>query len=151
MRGLAPLGALMTSERAPRRAAEHHVDLVVQSLGALGLLLGTFGLGVAQIRSVLERQSELAILRSLGFSIKRLGLVVFQETMLLLIFGVGFGLISAVLAVLPHAFFAEIDPPLFEPIVLSILIILVGVFTALYTVKRVSTMPLLESLRSEVN
>ncbi len=122
-----------------------------QSLGALGLLLGTFGLGVAQIRSVLERQSELAILRSLGFSIKRLGLVVFQETMLLLMFGVGFGFISAVLAVLPHAFFAEIDPPLFEPIVLSILIILVGVFTALYTVKRVSTMPLLESLRSEVN
>ena len=35
-----------------------------QSLGALGLLLGTIGLAVAQLRSVLERRGELALMRA---------------------------------------------------------------------------------------
>ena len=39
-----------------------------QSLGALGLLLGTIGLAVSQFRSVLERRRELAVMRALGFT-----------------------------------------------------------------------------------
>ena len=38
-----------------------------QSLGALGLLLGTVGLAVVQLRSVLERRGELALMRAAGF------------------------------------------------------------------------------------
>ena len=38
-----------------------------QSLGALGLLLGTIGLAVVQLRSVLERRGELALMRAGGF------------------------------------------------------------------------------------
>ncbi len=39
-----------------------------QSLGALGLLLGTFGVAVVQLRSVMERQSEFGLLRAIGFT-----------------------------------------------------------------------------------
>ena len=39
-----------------------------QSLGALGLLLGTVGLAVVQLRSVLERREELALMRRRGLS-----------------------------------------------------------------------------------
>ena len=39
-----------------------------QSLGALGLLLGTIGLAVVQLRSVLERRGELALMRAGGFT-----------------------------------------------------------------------------------
>jgi len=39
-----------------------------QSLGALGLLLGTFGLAAIQLRSVIERRGELALLRATGFT-----------------------------------------------------------------------------------
>ena len=35
-----------------------------QSLGALGLLLGTVGLAVAQMRSVLERRQGVAVMRA---------------------------------------------------------------------------------------
>ena len=43
-----------------------------QSLGALGLLLGTIGLAVVQLRSVLERRGELALMRAGGFNRVRL-------------------------------------------------------------------------------
>ncbi len=44
-----------------------------QSLGALGLLLGSIGLAVVQMRSVMERRSELGLLRAIGFTRERVG------------------------------------------------------------------------------
>ena len=67
-----------------------------QSLGALGLLLGTIGLAVSQMRSVLERRQELAVMRAIGFSRSRLVSVVIGETATLLLFGIGCGAICAV-------------------------------------------------------
>ena len=40
-----------------------------QTLGALGLLLGTFGLATVQVRSVLERKQQLGLLRAIGFEL----------------------------------------------------------------------------------
>ena len=62
-----------------------------QSLGALGLLLGTIGLAVAQLRSVLERRQELAVMRAIGFTRRRLASVVMGETAVLLLLGIGCG------------------------------------------------------------
>ena len=41
--------------------------MTFQSLGGLGLLLGTFGLAAVQLRHVLERRGQLALRRSGGF------------------------------------------------------------------------------------
>jgi hypothetical protein len=120
-----------------------------QSLGALGLLLGTIGLAVAQLRSVLERRQELAVLRAVGFTRRRLAAVVIGETAALLLMGVGCGTCCAILAVLPHAMFSGLRPPLVEPIVLAVGIILFGMLAGLLAVRRVARMPLLESLRSQ--
>ena len=121
-----------------------------QSLGAVGLLLGTVGLGIAQLRSVLERQSEFAILRSMGFSLRRLGVLVIREAFLLLIFGVAIGFSCAVLAVLPHALISGIDPPLLEPAIVSLGIVLIGMAVSLASVKQVVKLPLLDTLRREI-
>ncbi|MDB4331513.1 FtsX-like permease family protein [Rhodopirellula sp.] len=121
-----------------------------QSLGALGLLLGTIGLAVAQLRSVLERQREFSVLRSLGFSVGSLGRLVFEETTILLIVGVGSGFLCAFLAVLPHAIFAEVDPPIVEPLLLTTLIIFFGMTAALVAVMKVSRLPLIDALRREL-
>ncbi|MCU0712906.1 MAG: FtsX-like permease family protein [Pirellula sp.] len=43
-----------------------------QLLGTLGLLLGTIGLGISQLRSAMERRSELAAMRAIGFTRERL-------------------------------------------------------------------------------
>ncbi len=120
-----------------------------QSLGALGLLLGTIGLAVAQMRSVLERRSELAVLRAIGFTRARLAALVMSETASLLLAGIGCGLICAVLAVLPHAFVNELRPPIIEPIAIIVGIIVFGMLAGLSAVGRVVRMPLIQSLRSE--
>ncbi|MAI73001.1 MAG: ABC transporter permease [Rhodopirellula sp.] len=119
-----------------------------QSLGALGLLLGTIGLAVAQMRSVLERRQELAVMRAIGFSRQRLTSVVMGETATLLLFGIGCGAVCAVLAVLPHALINGLEPPIVEPFILLVGITLFGLCAGLAAVRRVSRMPLLESLRS---
>jgi ABC-type antimicrobial peptide transport system permease subunit len=120
-----------------------------QSLGGLGLLLGTIGLAVAQLRSVLERRQELAVMRAIGFTRKRLAGVVMSETASLLLMGIGCGAICAVLAVLPHAILNGLKPPIVEPLVIVFGIILFGMLAGLIAVRSVVRMPLLESLRSE--
>jgi ABC-type antimicrobial peptide transport system permease subunit len=120
-----------------------------QSLGGLGLLLGTVGLAVAQLRSVLERRQELAVMRAIGFTRLRLATLVLSETAILLIIGVGCGVVCAALVVIPHALLSGLRPPLFEPLVLTVATIAIGLVAGLFVVQRVVRMPLLESLRSE--
>ena len=72
-----------------------------QTLGALGLLLGTLGLAAVLLRNVLERRRELALLRALGYRSVDLGLIVIAENALLLSGGLVTGALSALLAVAP--------------------------------------------------
>jgi putative ABC transport system permease protein len=73
-----------------------------QSLGALGLLLGTFGLAVVQLRSVLERRGELALMRAEGFRPGRLVEMVVFENGVLLLGGLVMGLVAAAIALAPQ-------------------------------------------------
>jgi putative ABC transport system permease protein len=73
-----------------------------QSLGALGLLLGTVGLAIVQLRSVLERRGELALMRAGGFAPRRLVEMVLFENGVLLVGGLLVGLVAAAVAMLPQ-------------------------------------------------
>jgi putative ABC transport system permease protein len=73
-----------------------------QSLGALGLLLGTAGLAAVQLRSVLERRAELALMRASGFSRTRLMRMVVGENAILLLGGLAVGCVAAVVALIPQ-------------------------------------------------
>lgn len=84
------------------QAVENTYLSTFQSLGGLGLLLGTLGLGAVQLRSVLERRQELAILRATGFRRSTLAALVAWENAMLLGVGLGCGLLAAAVAVLPH-------------------------------------------------
>jgi putative ABC transport system permease protein len=70
-------------------------------LGGLGVVLGTFGLGIVVLRNMLERRSELAILRCVGFSRARVLWLVLAEHWMLLLLGLGCGLVSAMVAIYP--------------------------------------------------
>ena len=120
-----------------------------QSLGALGLLLGTIGLSVAQLRSVLERRRELAVLRAVGFTRQRLATMVMSETAWLLVVGIGCGALCAAIAVLPHAVVNGLRPPIVEPLLTILGILVFGLLAGLLAVTRVVRMSLLESLRAE--
>lgn len=73
-----------------------------QSLGGLGLLLGTIGLAVVQLRNVLERRGELALMQAVGFRRRRVVLLVLLENLALLVGGLLVGAVAAVLALLPQ-------------------------------------------------
>ncbi len=118
-----------------------------QSLGALGLLLGTVGLAIAQLRSALERQGELAVMRAIGFARRRLAAAVMFETASVLAVGIGCGVLCAALAVAPYLLSGQSRPPIAAPILAVILIAAVGLLAGLLAVARVVRMPLGSSLR----
>jgi hypothetical protein len=91
-----------TSDRLARYQQVANTYLsTFQTLGALGLLLGTVGLAVLLLRSLIERRAELALLAALGFRpFRRLALLL-AENALLLILGLLVGTICALIAVLP--------------------------------------------------
>lgn len=120
-----------------------------QSLGALGLLLGTIGLAVAQLRSVLERRNELAVMRAVGFTRGRLANLVLGENLFLLLMGMGCGVITAVLAVLPYAWSSGSEVPIEEPLMILLGILVFGMAAGMIAVWRVLTLPLLDCLRAE--
>ncbi len=72
-----------------------------QSLGGLGLLLGTVGLAAVMFRNVLERRRELALLRAVGFDRRRVSQMILAEAVLLLGAGLAAGVLSALVAVIP--------------------------------------------------
>ena len=88
-----------------RLAAFHRVEntylSTFQTLGGLGLLLGTVGLAAVLLRNVLERRRELALLRAVGYRPADLAVLVLAENALLLALGLASGLVSALLAIAP--------------------------------------------------
>jgi ABC-type antimicrobial peptide transport system permease subunit len=120
-----------------------------QSLGGLGLLLGTFGLLAVQLRNVFERRGELALLRATGFSQQRLGRLVLGEHLVLLLGGLGIGLVAALVAVLPHAWTTDVRPPWFTLLWVLATILAMGMVTGYLALRPVVRAPLMDALRGE--
>lgn len=70
-------------------------------LGGLGVILGTFGLGIVLMRNMLERKQEIATFKALGFQNKTIFKLIFSENLMLLIVGISIGFISAFIGILP--------------------------------------------------
>lgn len=120
-----------------------------QSLGALGLLLGTFGLATVQLRSVLERRGELALFRAAGFRASRIARLVLTESVLLLIAGLATGVIAALVAVLPHMLFGGAHIPLLQLAAMLGIVLVVGLIASLFAVRATLTADLVGALRGE--
>ncbi len=120
-----------------------------QSLGGLGLLLGTFGLAAVQLRNVFERRGELALLRATGFRRGTLGWLVLLEHAVLLTAGLGVGTLAAVLAVLPHLLHRGVPVPWASLAATLAAVLLVGLAAGGLAVRAVVRAPLLAALREE--
>jgi ABC-type antimicrobial peptide transport system permease subunit len=70
-----------------------------QALGTLGLVLGAAGVAAVQLQSVLERRGSFGLLSAVGFSARRLQLVVLLETLLMVGAGLAVGTLAGCLAV----------------------------------------------------
>ncbi len=120
-----------------------------QSLGALGLLLGVVGLAVAQTRNVLERRGEFALLRATGFTSARLGWLVLLENGLLMLIGLGIGVATALITVLPHALVGGAETP-WRSLVFSLAAVFAaGMLASTITVRAASGAPIVTALRGQ--
>ncbi len=120
-----------------------------QSLGGLGLLLGTLGLATVQLRNVLERRGELALLRATGFRQSLLARLVFYENAALLVGGLTVGALAALLAILPHLLSGGAAIP-WQSLGLTLgAVIVVGLIAGMAAVRAVLNTPVLEALRGE--
>jgi ABC-type lipoprotein release transport system permease subunit len=148
---LADFGLDVMSTRE-RIAAYHRVEntylSTFQSLGALGLLLGTVGLAVVLLRNVLERRRELALLRAVGYRSRDLATLVFAENAFLLLSGLAIGTVCALIAIAP-AFVAREGSFSWSLPVLLALVLLTGLSASLLATRAAVRANLLEALRAE--
>jgi putative ABC transport system permease protein len=138
---------------AERLASFHRVEntyiSTFQTLGALGLLLGTLGLATVLLRNVLERRKEMALLRAIGYNANHFALMVIAENLLLLVCGLVTGTACALLAIAPaylarggHLLSLSLGLLLFAVFVTGLCASIVATLAALRT-------PLLPALRAE--
>ena len=136
-----------------RLAAFHRVEntylATFQTLGGLGLMLGTFGLGAVLLRNVLERHRELALLRAVGYSGGHVSLMVLAENAFLLLAGVLAGTVSALVAIAPAWIERGVGLPVLSLGALLAVVIATGLTASLAATVAVVRAPLLAALRAE--
>lgn len=136
-----------------RLAQYHRVEnaylSTFQALGALGLLIGTVGLGAVLLRNVLERRRELALLRAVGYTGREVMALVFLENAALLGAGLFLGTLCALLAVSPALAQRAHTLPLGPLGVLLLLVAGIGLVSIWVASRTAVRLPLLASLRSE--
>jgi ABC-type antimicrobial peptide transport system permease subunit len=120
-----------------------------QSLGGLGLLLGTFGLATVQLRNVLERRGELALLRAAGFRRRTLVELVLLESVALLVAGLGVGVLTALIAIAPQLVGGGASIPWSTLAGTLGLVLVAGLAASAAAARSVLATPLLPALRGE--
>ena len=138
---------------AERLASFHRVNntylATFQTLGGLGLVLGTFGLGAVLLRNVLERRRELALLRAVGYNARHLSLLVLAENAFLLFAGLIAGTTCALVAIAPAWLERGGGLPLGSLTVLLVLVMAAGLSASLAATVAAVRSPLLRALRTE--
>ena len=130
-------------------AVENTYLSTFQTLGGLGLLLGTIGLGIILIRNVIERRGELATLRAFGFRRATLAVMVLAENGFLLILGLTLGGVSALFAVAPHVLSSPESVPYLSLSLILLLVLIVGMLASSAAVSAALRIPLLPALKAE--
>jgi len=120
-----------------------------RSLGALGLVLGTVGLGAILLRNVLERLRELALLRAVGYRPQHLAAMVLAENLLLLLLGLATGTVCALFAIAPEVSSRGGHLPVGSLGQLLATILATGIAVSLAATATALRSPLLTALRSE--
>jgi hypothetical protein len=119
-----------------------------QTLGGLGLVLGTIGLAAVTARNVLERRRELALLAAAGYHTGDLSVMVVAENLGLVAAGLGIGIVAALVSIAPVLMARGGQPPALSMVWL-LAVAAAGVVAALVATRAVRRLPLLASLRGE--
>lgn len=121
-----------------------------QTLGGLGLLLGTVGLATVLLRNVLERRRELALLSAVGFRRWHFVVMAAAENLLIVVGGLAVGAICAAIAIAPAMAERGGRLPLSSGVLLLLgSVFVVAMMSSVAAMAAATRSPLLDSLRSE--
>ncbi len=138
---------------ADRLAAYHRVEntyiSTFQTLGALGLVLGTVGLAAVLARNVLERRRELALLAAVGYRRAILAVMIVAENALVLAAGLAIGTVCALVAIVPAIASRGGHVAAVSMAVWLVLILVTGLAAVALSSLLMMRLPLLPALRSE--
>jgi hypothetical protein len=139
-----------TTERlAAYQEVESTYLATFQSLGGLGLLLGTVGLGIVLLRNVLERRGELATLRAFGFRRQSISWMVAAENGVLLVSGIAIGTIAGLVAAAPRLLSDAQSVPWASLAAILSTVFAIGSLAGWLAVRGSVRVPLLPALRAE--
>lgn len=137
---------------AERLASFHRVEntylSTFQTLGGLGLVLGTLGLATVLLRNVLERRRELALMKAIGYNSGHFALMVITENAFLVCCGLATGALSALVAIGP-AFSSRGGQFPMLSLGLLVIVLVTGLLASVAATVAALRMPLLPALRSE--
>jgi len=122
---------------------------IFQLLGGLALLLGSVGLGIVVMRNAMERRSELALLRAVGFEKRSLRWLILSEHWLLLLLGLACGVVAGLVAVLPALRSPGANIPYISLALTLSAVVLSGVLWTWLATMLALRGPLLAALRNE--
>ncbi len=140
--------ASASARLASYRAVENTYISTFQSLGGLGVLLGTFGLALVLFRNIIERRGELATLRAFGFRRRLLSRMLFLESCFLLVIGMLLGIAAGLVAI----FASQGHLPSFPWLSLTITLLFIfgfGIIANAVAVTMALRSPLLSTLKSD--
>lgn len=130
-------------------AVENTYLSTFQTLGGLGLVLGTIGLAAVMLRNTWERRGEMALLRALGLDTKDLLRMNLQEHAALLAGGLLTGTVSAALAVGPHVISNPADIPWSALSLTLLAVFMTGMLAGTLAIRSTLRTPILTALRRE--
>lgn len=151
-KALQDVGFSVTSARerlAAFNAVQNTYLGTFQMLGGLGLVLGSFGLGVILLRNVFERRSELALLLAVGFRKASLKWLILSEHAALLVSGLVIGVVAAAIAILPSVLRPGAELPIAQLGLTLGAVFLCGLVWTIVAASRALRQPLLNELRNE--
>ncbi|MDP2890813.1 MAG: ABC transporter permease [Bacteroidota bacterium] len=149
MRNYGPEISLTTDRLLSFYTVENTYLNIFLMLGALGLLIGTLGLGILIFRITFEQIPEYALLLSLGFSKPIIQRMVMREKLFLMIVSVLIGLIPAVLVGLPTLMSSLYASLWIWLPAISVLVILSGAVFSFVAIRMAFKQNLVKALRNE--
>lgn len=140
---------LTTKRLAEFNSVENTYLTVFMVLGGLGVIIGTFGLGVVLLRNMLERRSEIALMMAVGYRKTQIFRIIFIENLFLLIMGLVCGITSAFIGILPSILSPSYTMPIGFILVIILIVFISGVIWIYFPARNALKGNVIMGLREE--
>lgn len=118
-------------------------------LGALGMIIGTAGLGIILKRNIQERRGELALMRAIGYKKRQILTIFFKEYTQVLLAGTALGIIPSALIMLTAILKPGNHLPLMWMAVIVALILISGMIWIWIPLRRTLNRELIKGMKEE--